>query len=69
MHTKSALVSAVLILGGCAADPQFRDENLDPRNSATIRGIGGTTGNYLAAVLVPIGMQKEVLISRWMASR
>lgn len=63
MHTKLAtLVSAVLMLSGCAADPQFRGENLDPQNSATIRGIGGTTGNFLAAVLVPIGMQKEVLI-------
>ncbi len=63
MHTKSAvLVSAVLMLSGCAADPQFRGENLDPHNSATIRGIGGTTENFLASVLVPIGMQKEVLI-------
>ena len=62
MHTKSALVSAVLILSGCAADPQFRGDNLDPQNIATIRGIGGTTGNFLASVLVPIGMQKEVLI-------
>ncbi|MHB8912813.1 MAG: hypothetical protein ACYC42_09250 [Lysobacter sp.] len=62
MHAKSALISAVLILGGCAADPQFRGEHLTPQNSATIRGIGGTTGNFLASVLVPIGMQKEVLI-------
>lgn len=62
MHAKRALMGVCLLLGGCAADPQFRGEALDPRNSATILGIGGTSGDFLAGILVPIGAQKEILI-------
>lgn len=62
MRANWVLVSVILLLNGCAAAPQFSGEHLTPQNSATIHGIGGTAGNFLASVMVPIGMQKEVLI-------
>lgn len=62
VNAGQALIGGLLMLGGCAADSQFSGDRIDPRSSATILGIGGTTGDFLAGILVPIGVQKEVLI-------
>ena len=59
---RAMLALIVSITAGCAATAQFPGAAREGVDSATIKGVGGTVGSFLATALQPIGVSKEVLL-------